>query len=241
MNRTLRCSILLLSVVGLLALPALAGNGAPSGPRYTLNVIGQYNCPGDDLTGSERHTIFVQADFGDNPRGQHPSSITRVNDILLEASTDGDFHVLDGNACDADGARFSLPPNPIACDLADPECFDDPTFQEYNVYLRLVGKPGSGINVTTCATDEGDPTDPTDDVIVCSTESIVKVRMVGKGFKPSFDDVTKELLTLCLDTDADMVCDTRVELFDDSLEDYFWNWNTDGKAHAQLFFIPIPD
>jgi hypothetical protein len=230
--------------LGMLVTPAHAantGNGAISGPRYTLNVIAFDHCPGDDLKGSERHMIAVQADYADNPDGKNPASISRVNDILLGPSDDGDFHVTDGNACDNDGASFLLPPDAITCDLQDPNCFNDPTFQDYAVYLRLVGHKNSGINVTTCATDDMGTQDPADDVIVCSKDSVVKTRMVGKNNKPQFDDVTKDLLTLCLDTTGDQVCDTRVELFDSSLEDYFWNWNTEGRPHAQLFFIALPD
>ncbi|MGE5838540.1 MAG: hypothetical protein ACM34H_01300, partial [Deltaproteobacteria bacterium] len=81
-----------------------------------------------------------------------------------------------------------------------------------------------------------------EDVIVCSTENVVKVRSTGKGAM-SFDDVSKELLTVCLDTTlpADGICDIRYALFDPELENYFWQWNTQGKAHAQLMFIPIAD
>jgi hypothetical protein len=56
-----------------------------------------------------------------------------------------------------------------------------------------------------------------------------------------FDDVSKELLTVCLDTSGDGKCDIRYPLFASQLKDYFWQWNTSGKAHAQLVFVPIPD
>ena len=65
--------------------------------------------------------------------------------------------------------------------------------------------------------------------------------MRAKGKVAKFENVTRQLLTLCLDTDGDTVCDARYPLFADELEDYFWQWNTKGKAHAQLVFIPIPD
>ena len=96
--------------------------------------------------------------------------------------------------------------------------------------------------VTTCAVDPVDPLnpDPNVDPIVCSTENVIKVRMTGKGAM-RFDDVSKELLTICLDTSGDGICDVRYALFDPALYDYFWQWNTEGKAHAQLVFIPIPD
>jgi hypothetical protein len=58
-----------------------------------------------------------------------------------------------------------------------------------------------------------------------------------------FEDATTELLTLCLDTliddNLDGSCDERIPLFDVTLQDYFWQWNTKGKAHAQVRFIPV--
>lgn len=52
-----------------------------------------------------------------------------------------------------------------------------------------------------------------------------------------FVDYTEELLTVYADVDLDGMLE-RVPLFDASLENYFWQWNTKGKAHAQLVFIP---
>ena len=47
--------------IAVAASPAFAqtGNGAPSGPHYNLNIIGVEKAKTDDLTGSNRHTIFV--------------------------------------------------------------------------------------------------------------------------------------------------------------------------------------
>ncbi len=143
-----------------------------------------------------------------------------------------------------------LPANPFLCNAgdSDPYCINEnPTFQEYKVYVRLVGNPDTKIGVTTCAdeaTVDIDGDGILNDEIVCSTESVVKVRMKGKNNR-MFENVTRQLLTLCLDTfvdgNLDGTCDIRYSLFDPALEDYFWQWNTSGKAHAQLVFIPLPD
>jgi hypothetical protein len=57
--------------------------------------------------------------------------------------------------------------------------------------------------------------------------------------------VTRQLLTLCVDTLADGnldgTCDARYGIFDPALIDAFWQWNRSGKAHAQLVFVPLPD
>ncbi|UCC56984.1 MAG: hypothetical protein JSU75_04375, partial [Gammaproteobacteria bacterium] len=47
---------------------ALHGNGLPHGSKngkFQLQVIAFENCPAGDFSGSERHMIAVEADFGD--------------------------------------------------------------------------------------------------------------------------------------------------------------------------------
>ena len=232
------------------------GNGLPPGPRYMLNVIAfdKDHCPAGDFTGSNRHMIAVEADFNAddltaNQAGTGKNAMIKQNTIKL---AQGDhFRVKDGNACGSkQGAEFILPADPYSCTLADgtvatddPACIgEDLSFQEYNVFIRLVGAKNSGVGITTCA-DEAvdiDADGVIEDTILCSTENVVKMRSTGKGAM-KFEDVTRQLLTLCLDTDGDTVCDARYPLFAAELEDYFWQWNTSGKAHAQLVFIPIPD
>lgn len=129
----------------------------------------------------------------------------------------GDFQVLDGNCTDGPSA-FQLP-NP------DP---DDDGITAYSVYARALGKPGGSAVATTCYDDAA--------VTYCSTKSVVLVRGTGKS---SFTNVSKELLTLCLDTNADTVCDTRVGLFDSATADYFWSYDNSGLKLAQLRFYEI--
>ncbi len=235
------------------------GNGLPSGPRYMLNVIAFDNCPAGDFTDSNRHMIAVKADYGiidpvggttSNQAGTAYKDMIRTNTISLtqtSAELGNVFQVIDGNACSKGGAEFMLPADPYLCGengvvTNDPACInEDLNFQEYKVYVRLVGKPNTKIGVTTCAVDPVDPLNPADtDPIVCSTENVIKVRTTGKN-SMQFEDVSKQLLTICLDTDGIGGCDTRYALFDPALYAYFWQWNTEGKAHAQLVFIPIPD
>jgi len=213
--------------------PVRAADPTPGKNLFQLEIIAYSgtNCPQGDFTGSNRHQIAVKADVNDNPNGQLVTNLVRQNDIMLAP---GPFQVVDGNACTDGVARFNLPLNPIGGTL------DDPTFQNYRVYSRLVGKPGTGVKATTCATnDAGTPNDTSDDFIQCSTESWISMRQ--KGSAPKYADVSKELLTVCLDTDGNGTCDTRIALFDAALFDYFWNWNTTGKAHAQLVFTAVPD
>lgn len=107
---------------------AMAGNGAPSGAHYNLNVIGVSNPKTSSLDDSRRHTIFVP--------------LSGSCQIRL---AEGDFTVLDGNCFDG-GAAFRLP-NP------DPDGDGTTT---YSVFARALGKPGGNSTTTTCATDPSD-------------------------------------------------------------------------------------
>lgn len=217
------------------------GNGLPKGQKllYNLEVIAYDagNCPTGNRQGN---SIAVRADWQDDPRGQNANTLVRMNDIMLSP---GPFGVIDGNACNDGVASFQLPLNPcVEGGTVNDDCsVDDPQFQVYEVYARVVGKPGTGVDVTTCATGPGPDLqlDTADDVIVCSTENWLEMRQ--KGAAPKFTNQSKALLTVCLDTDGDGACERRVALFNSDLYDYFWNWNTFGKAHAQLFFVAVPD
>lgn len=230
-------TMLLLTTVLLMPFAAQAqtkGNGLPMGQKllYNLEVIAYdpNNCPSGDPNG---HRIAVKADVNDldKVKGADPSTLIRQNDIML---TEGPFQVLSSNACKNGTASFQLPANPCS-DIGASCSVDNPAFQNYEVYGRLVGKPGTGVNVTTCATDTATNT------IVCSTESWISVRASGKNSSPKFTNVSRELLSVCLDTDLNGKCDQRIALFSGGLEDFFWNWDTTGKAHAQLFFVALPD
>ena len=191
---------LLVTVVA--ATPAGAGNGAPSGSHYNLNLIGVSKGKTADLTSSNGHRIFVPL-----------SGNCKINLSI------GDFQVLDGNCTDG----------PSAFQLPDPDPDNDGT-TAYSVYARALGKPGGSAVATTCQTD------PATNEEWCSTENVVLVRDTGKS---SFQNVSKELLSLCLDTDGDLICDTRTFLFDDSTKDYFWSYDNNGLKLAQLRFYPI--
>ncbi len=108
-----------------------AGNGAPSGAHFNLNLIGtdDKSAPMDDNNGRR---IFVK--------------LSGKSKIWLAEGPD--FAVLDANATDANGGKFQLP-NP------DP---DGDGITEYSVYARALGKPGGSSTTTTCAYDavEGD-------------------------------------------------------------------------------------
>jgi len=86
---------------GLLSFNVVAGqgNGAPSGPHYNLNIIGVENPKKADMTGSQRHTIFMPLHTSGSGK---PTSVN--NNVQIEGQiwlTAGDwFEVCDGNGFD---------------------------------------------------------------------------------------------------------------------------------------------
>jgi hypothetical protein len=138
----------------------------------------------------------------------------------------GEFDIIDANATDQNGGRFQLPdPDPDG---------DGETW--YGVYVRPVGTPNRSATVGSCI--EGD-LDPTLDGVetLCSTETKLLVRGTGK---PRVENVSKELLSVCLDTDDVVGCDTRSFLFDDETVEYLWNYDNNGLRVAQMYFLEIP-
>jgi hypothetical protein len=216
-----------------------ANNGAKVGNGgFLLNVIAFEQCPSGDFLDSNRHEIAVQASFS----GTASNKDIKKNKIFLKAGED--FWVQDGNACD-DGANFYLPITSTNCDSGC--AIENPTFTQYEVRARLVGKPNSSVRVTSCVEESTYDSITDNDTVdtLCSVESNVWVetRTVGNGKTQNrFENVSEELLTVCVDTDpTDGVeqCDERIGLFDEAGQDYWWNWDTSGRPHVQLVFDPV--
>src|SRR5688572_5268807 len=139
---------------------------------------------------------------------------------------EGDFDITDANGTDGT-AGFTLP---------DPDPDNDGETW-YGVYVRPKGKPGGIMNITTCATADWDNDGTTPDEEICSLEAAVLVRGTGK---PQVKNVSKELLTACIDTDGDQICDERVFLFDDRAENYLWSVDNYGLRNVEVRFLEIP-
>jgi len=214
MKRTKKV-VAMLTVTAALAMSSTAalagvGNGLPGNPDYNLELIAYDHCPSDSKTGSNGHVIQLQANFTDsNVAGSTKVTLNKTNKIFLYQGSS--FQVLDGNACDGDGAGFQLPAG------------------GYAIYARAVGKLGSQIDMTTC----GFITDPTtgQETAVCSSgPNVVQTSTKSK----KFTNVTTALTTITVTIDGVV---TTLPLFDPALSDYFWSVDTKGKAHAQLFFL----
>jgi hypothetical protein len=117
----------LIALTIVLPASAGAGNGAPTGAHYNLNIIGVSKDKSASMVGNNGGRIFVPL-YG------------KANIWLKEGSS---YSVLDANGTDANGASFQLP-NP------DP---NNDGVTEYSVWARALGKPGGSSKSTTCAYD----------------------------------------------------------------------------------------
>lgn len=118
MKRAIFLAVVLLLVLG--ALPASAGNGAPNGPHFNLNLIGVPQGKTGDFDSGRRIFIPLEGKV----------------DIYLQ---EGDFAVVDGNGTDGE-AMFQLP---------DPADADGNGLLEYSVWVRPVAGKGQ-ISFQSC-------------------------------------------------------------------------------------------
>jgi hypothetical protein len=225
-----------------LALAALAtaaagqstnNNGARVGKEgYLLNVIAFDRCPRGDFAGSNRRTIAVQADY----TGVSTDAESYVNKIFVQSGSD--VRVQDGNACDANGAQLQLPVDAANCRNCASSTPPAPTFRQYEVRARVVGKPGGTVRITGCVgMQQLDPaTQEETSASLCS----VGQNDIWVGAGREWENVSRQLLTVCIDTTGDGVCDERVGLFDSRGKDYWWSLDHAGRPHVQLVLFAAP-
>lgn len=189
----------------------LLGNGFPDNGKATLYKMNLIGHPGEIPT--------------ENTGGDGKRIFVRLWGNTRILLSPGPFDILDANGTDG-VASFQLP---------DPDP-DNNGETWYGVYIRPKGKPFTGMNLTTCASGDFDNDPLTPDEELCSLEVAVLVR--GKG-KPSVQNVSKELLSLCVNTDDDVQCDERIFLFDDRAHDYLWSADNSGLRNAEVRFLEI--
>lgn len=217
------------------------GNGAPSGPHYNLNIIGVSKNKTAEMTDGNGHVIFVP--------------LWGKAKIELK---EGPFAVLDANGTDGP-AQFQLPdPGLDAYNLENKGSAD--TISDYSVFVRPLGKPGGWATITTCA----DLVDSTFAGLLsgkfvktlnragafggeCSIEQVGQdITLRSKG-KSEFTNVTAELLTIVfkveVDTDGDGETDivelVRVPIFNDIIDNEYWEYDNKGLKLLQVRFYPI--
>ncbi len=224
--------------LAVLAAPAAYGqspqnNGARVGKNgYLLNVIAFDKCPSGDFKGSNRRTIAVRADYA----GIATDKASTANKIVL-ASGAG-FEVLEGNACDENGASLQLPVDAANCRNCASTSLPAPTFRQYEVRARVVGKPRSTAAITGCV--EKLEIDPVTQAEIPTSLCSVGQGNIWLGSGLNWENVSRQLLTVCVDTSGDGVCDDRIGLFDSMGRDYWWSFDNSGRPHVQLVFFAAP-
>ena len=209
------CLTVVLAVV--FAVPAFAqvGQGL-SGPHYNLNFIG---VPKDktvpDMTGSNRHTIFVPLQSG--------GDVSRQVKIYYLPGVE--FRVIDGNATDDNEATIEVPSS-IGGDLC------------YDVYAFALGKPyGNAVVQAECSIDGllGSCTD----ALLQNSFSVTRTK--GKPHRENISDVFRA--SGCVDVNGSTICDagdlqfTNVWIFNvPQLTEYFWDFDNNGLRLMQTRF-----
>ncbi len=137
---------------------------------------------------------------------------------LTRAPQGEDFQVLDANGTDG-RAEFQLPA---------------PSDRSYTIYVRPLGTPGGSANITTCGVD------PLTSENICSMETEIVVREKGKS---KFTDITSKLVTITAaveDLNGDGLINeldvATYDIFDDVLQDYYWQYDNRGLKLLQMRF-----
>ena len=206
-----------------------AGNGAPSGTHYNLNVIGVPV----DKKGNFIDYAPTTPDLYNNPPSAHDNG-HRIFVDLYNGATSTKIWLVQGDdfqVIDPDGTDGSA-----TLQLKDPFLTDDPPTSpnywvvEYQIFVRALGKPNGEAWMTSGFLDEyGNAW--------LSLETVHLVR--SKNGPPKFDDRTLELTTIYVDMDADGIPE-RYRLFDEALYQYFWDYNNQGLKLLQIRFYEIP-
>lgn len=200
---------------------AFAGSGAPSGPHYNLQIIANSdkNPPRQD---SNTHVIFVPLEGTCN--------IGLTMGATVPPYSTQDFAVLDGNCTDGRtviqgigtvnfDAAFMLP---------KPDAGLDGTL-DYSVFVKVTSPKGSA-NMTTCYWDAQDQAQ------YCMTGMTLNL---SKANYPKFQNVSKNLLTVCANTGTTTTPDFKVKpLFWDGGLGYWWEYDNSGLRKASFRFYP---
>jgi hypothetical protein len=194
---------------------AQVGQGL-SGPHYNLNFVGvPKNKTVPDMTGSDRHTVFVPLQSGGDVSRQ----------VKIYYIPGDDFRVIDGNATDDNTAIIQVP----SSTLSD-TCYD--------VYAYALGKPyGNAVIQAECTIDG--LLGSCSDALLQNSFSVSRIK--GKPKQENISDVFRA--SGCVDLNTSGTCDTgdlqftNVWIFNvPQLQEYFWDFDNNGLRLMQTRF-----
>lgn len=225
-----------------------------TGNHFTLNIIGVKNAKTADMDSEtgKGSSIFV------NLTGHTKIGLVESGSADAPAVAADEFAVLDKNGTDGDGALFALPDPDLDPYVVDQDMTGVDTVSDYSIYVRPLGKPFGQATITTCAdvleTPLADFLAAADVKVLNAAGAFggsASIEQVGtditfrdKG-KTSFTNVTAELTTIVLAIEIldeyGEVVDTvyaRIPIFDDMLENEYWDYDNDGLKHLQVRIYP---
>jgi hypothetical protein len=188
--------------------------------------------------------------------------------MLIMAPPGESFAVLDCDGTGTDNeASFQLPDPNLDPYVVGGDMTGVDTMSAYSVFIRPLGKPGGWSTITTCA--EVNESNLTAFMSVQEARAINELCLIGDGVasveqvgaelvleekstyrkkgKTKFTNVTAELLTIVLlvevdedgDGNVDYTVYVRVPIFDDILENEYWQYDNNGLRLLQVRFYPI--
>lgn len=208
-------------------------NDGMTGKHYQINIIGVPKDKTVDMTNSNRRTIFVPLNSGDD--------VSRSVKIYYVVNPDDNsFKVIDGNATDGE-ATIQVPYE--YCTDYDTGCTD---LLGYDVYAIALGKPLGGAIITAdCAyTEQVVNTDGTTGLTCTDTLLMGSFDITRQKNKPTVKDISNIFrATGCLDTNSTGVCDTgdlefrNMWIFNiEQLSSYMWDYDNNGLKLMQVRF-----
>ncbi len=238
------------------AVSAMAGNGMPSGAHFQFNLIGH---PGNEDVlkndNSNGRAIMVPlsntkkagdiscmvngeyTDFqlDDDEEATWSSDVPKGAKIHFVGSPDG-YAILDRDATDKDGATIQLKTETYI----DEETQEEVTVRDFDVYVRVLGKPNKCMQIGGYAYDDT-ALDNTSGLWFWSG-TVTLGRKAGKPVAKSINELFEVHYCEVETVDGVEQCvektEEEISVFDNVFEDYVWNIINDGTRNVQVRFYP---
>jgi hypothetical protein len=220
MKKLFAIALAAVTVLTLGVTPVFAGIGSEipdNGKHYNLNIIGVPHKKTADMTGSNRHTIFVPLGRNDDVRN------CRIL-VVRNIENPDQFQVLDGNATDGE-ALIAVP-------------FEDYGTLSYNVYATALGKPGGQANVGATVTFE----EGTYGSLLMGSFDLKRSK--GKPKPVDISDIFRADGWIDADESGDFDAATDISFSNvwvfnvPTLLSYFWDYDNQGLKLMQVRFYP---